>query len=163
MAAPIASAVHGEVQAGTTQVIVMGHSLGAGVGELLGTYLARLLGSSATVSTRLFASPRVGNVPWSEYVDSTFPGGKFQYMVNYNDPVPHLPPKDLGFRHPSNELYITAVGSSDLLACSGSENKKCSDQFADPGNFITSLRDWATSDVHNGPYAGVMMGGGGCS
>jgi hypothetical protein len=45
-----------------------------------------------------------------------------------------------------------------MIACSGAENKKCSGQFNDPLDFITSMKDWMTSEVHNGPFAGVLMG-----
>lgn len=161
LAGGIATAVQGEVQNGTTNVIVLGHSLGAAVGELLAVYLAKRL-DGAAVTARAFASPRVGNVPWANYVDATFPHGSFQYMTNFNDPVPRLPPKDWGFRHPSNEVFITGIGSQQALACSGQENKKCSAQFADPVQFFTSLLTWMDDDVHNGPYAGVKMGNVNC-
>jgi hypothetical protein len=38
-----------------------------------------------------------------------------------------------------------------MLACYGSENIKCSGKIADPGNFLLALKDWMTSEVHNGP------------
>lgn len=63
MAQPVHDAVASQIVAGTNQVIVMGHSQGASVGELLATYLARSFAGKANVIGRMFASPRTGNVP----------------------------------------------------------------------------------------------------
>lgn len=71
MAGGIAPAVQNAVKGGTKQVLVVGHSLGGAQGHLVATYLQKLLGSSATVTARLFASPRVGNQAWANYVDAT--------------------------------------------------------------------------------------------
>lgn len=71
VAGTVGPVVQNAVNNGATQVIVTGHSLGSAVGHLTATYLQRLLGSSATVYARLFASPRVGNQAWADYVDAT--------------------------------------------------------------------------------------------
>lgn len=156
VAATVAPVVQAEVKAGTTQVIVLGHSLGAAVGQLLGLYLDALLSHSATVETRNFATPRVGNPAYANYVDARM-GSRQQHLQNYNDPFPHLPPKDWGFRHPSNEIFLPSAGSMNPVACTGQENKKCANEHAEPLDWLTSFVSLSKTDIHSGPYLGVML------
>lgn len=138
------------------RVTVLGHSLGGAIGHLVAVYLARLLGDQADVYARVFASPRVGNPAWANYVDATL-GDRAQHIVNFNDPVPHLPPKDWGWRQSSNEVWIPQVGGPELRLCTGQENTKCSDSLNFGFALITSLIQYMDADVHSGPYAGVML------
>ena len=39
----------------------------------------------------LYATPRVGNTEWAQYVDSLSLSSKGYRIVKYGDPVPHLP------------------------------------------------------------------------
>ena len=42
-------------------------------------------------------------------------------MINFNDDVPHLPPRDWGYEHNSGEIWILQDGTT-YEACSGQEN-----------------------------------------
>lgn len=158
VAASLAPTVQAAVQGGTTNVIVLGHSLGGAVGQMLGVYLTSLLGSSATVYVRTFAPARVGNPAWADYVDATM-GERSQHMVNFNDPVPHLPPLAWGFRHSGNEVFLDKLGSLDPLVCSGQENSHCADKYEEPLNWLASIVQYVDSEVHMGPYVGVTLRG----
>lgn len=161
VAASVTPAIQQAVKNGTTNVVVMGHSLGAAVGPLLGLYLNSLLGPSATVQVRIFASPRVGNPQFANYVDAHL-GERSQNLNNYNDPVPHLPPRLWGFRHSGGEVYQPTLGSMAPVACPGQENKHCAAQFDDPLDWLLSYIKYMDGEVHVGPFAGVTFGQG-CS
>ncbi|KAL1412036.1 hypothetical protein Q8F55_003033 [Vanrija albida] len=137
------------------RVTVLGHSLGGAIGHLVAVYLQRLL-PEVVVIARPFASFRVGNPAWANYVDATL-GDRAQHMVNFNDVVPHLPPKDWGWRHSSNEVWIPKLGGPELRLCSGQENVKCSDSLNFGFALISSFIKYADKEVHSGPYAGVMI------
>ncbi|KAL1408399.1 hypothetical protein Q8F55_005211 [Vanrija albida] len=155
MAGAIGPAVQNAVKGGTKQVLVTGHSLGGAQGHLVATYLQKLLGSSATVSARVFASPRVGNPAWANYVDATL-GNRAQHMVNNNDVVPQLPPGDWGFQQSSNEIWITRPGGTQYRACPGQENYSCQDGLGIVGA-VVNFALYLDAAVHLGPYVGVWI------
>ena len=45
-------------------------------------------------------------------------------MTNQDDPVPRVPLRRFGFRHPSGELHITKVrgNTATMISCPGQEN-----------------------------------------
>lgn len=132
-------------QYGATQVYVVGHSLGAAIALFDGLYLHNNVNVPVTI--RLFGLPRVGNQAFANYVDSELAG--LYHVVNDNDIVPHLPPEDFGFEHPSGEVWITSAGGSTYDFCPGQEDENCANSV--------SVFDYSTSP-HDGPYAGVTMG-----
>lgn len=70
LAADLTTAVQSGIDDGYTNVLVTGHSLGGAIGHQVAVYLQQKF-PSLTVTARLFASPRVGNAAWANYVDST--------------------------------------------------------------------------------------------
>ena len=44
-----------------------------------------------------------------------------EHVVNFNDDVPHLPPRPLGYQQSSNEVWIEANGVTYEF-CDGQEN-----------------------------------------
>jgi len=56
-----------------------------------------------------FGTPRVGNNTWATFFDSQVVF--FLRLNNKRDPVPILPSRLLGFRHPSGEIYVQEDGS----------------------------------------------------
>lgn len=76
------------------------------------------------------------------------------------DIVPIVPPRLLGFVHPSNEKHIVTSGldAGDWYACAGQDNtsKDCSQ------GAVPLIIDGQTAD-HLGPYGTVMLGIGSCS
>jgi predicted lipase len=126
-----------------TRILVVGHSLGASVGLLLAVYLQEQF-PNVTVSARTFGAPRTGDGDFADYVDQTM-GNRSLFMVNYDDMVPHLPPKALNFVHSSGEVW-SKRNDSDWVWCRGQDNDDCSDSV--DGDF---------SSLHDGPYAQVYM------
>lgn len=137
------------------EVVVTGHSLGGAIGSILATWLLRKY--PGKVTGLFFAPPRQGNAAWADYVDK-LSGGRIQHMNNFNDIVPHLPPRALDYRHYGHEVYITSWGGQEYISCEGQEDKKCAGRFLEPGQLFASLIPNMDAIVHSGPYAGVMMG-----
>ncbi len=73
------------------------------------------LPAGTMVQGATFGTPRVGNAAWATYFDSQVTD--FKRMNNKRDPVPTVPPYDLGFRHPSGEIHIGWDGVA--VACPG--------------------------------------------
>lgn len=152
----ITAAIRGELdKTATKEIVVTGHSLGGAIGSILATYL--LLQYPGRVTGRFFAPPRQGNQAWADYVDR-LSKGRIQHMNNFNDIVPHLPPRALDYRHYGHEIYITSWGGEEYISCEGQENRKCTGQFMRAEELIGSLIPHLDAIVHSGPYSGVMMG-----
>jgi len=108
------------------------------------------LPAGTMVQGATFGTPRVGNAAWATYFDSQVTD--FKRMNNKRDPVPTVPPYDLGFRHPSGEIHIGSDGVA--VACPGSDDDVdpgCSDQVV-PNFLEGNLLD------HLGPYHGIFIG-----
>jgi len=147
----------GIAERGATNVIVTGHSLGGAVSLLDTVFLHKALAPGITIQTTLFGLPRAGNQQWADFVDATVaarPGSSFKYMVNGSDPVPKVPPIELGFRHPAGEVFQRTLGTVETVRCPGQENENCSTGI--------SLFDAIAND-HRGPYAGVPLGSAFCT
>lgn len=52
-----------------------------------------------------FGSPRTGNQIFVNYLYNLLGNGAYQRVTHYNDVVPHLPPKVLGFVHAGDEIW----------------------------------------------------------
>ena len=140
-----------------TNVIVTGHSLGAAIGLLDTVFLANKLDPSIKIRSVGFGLPRVGNKEWANFVDKTVQDRQidFEFFVNGDDPVPRVPPVALGFQHPSGEIFQKDDnGSIETLRCPGQENENCLSS--------SSLLEADIGD-HDGPYAGVELGGDFCT
>jgi pimeloyl-ACP methyl ester carboxylesterase len=112
----------------TYTIVVVGHSLGAGVGTLAAAHL-RVAGFDADLYT--YGSPRVGNEVLASFITSQTGGTEYR-ITHFDDPVPRLPPLLLGYRHTSPEYWLddgnattTAYGVSDVTVCTGTANITC--------------------------------------
>jgi len=139
---------------GATKVIVTGHSLGAAVAMLDAIFLRSHLDPKIKVEATLFGLPRTGNPAWATYVEKTMANDSFQFFVNGADPVPKVPPTNLGFQHPAGEIFQKNGTQLQVFDCPGAENENCSAS-------ISLLKGKISS--HKGPYAGVSMGGSFCT
>lgn len=151
MIARLAQAVRGGLADNGNKVLVVGHSKGAAVAQLVAVSLQQTL-AGATVTGRFFASPRVGNPAWANYADSVL-GSRAWHITNNNDIVADVPTQtnplnEDKFRHMSGEVWITPDGR--YVLCEGQENPKCA-------NSIPFGSKKAGRDPHNGPYMKVMM------
>ncbi|KAG7094313.1 hypothetical protein E1B28_007915 [Marasmius oreades] len=130
------------------QVTVVGHSLGAALALLDAVYLRLQLPSSTNVKMINYASPRVGNPDFANYVDSHVP---ITHITNKKDIVPILPGRFLGFAHPNGEVHIKE--DNTWASCPGHDNTDKQCIVGDvPNIFVGDPGD------HSGPYDGVDMG-----
>ncbi|KAI0749977.1 lipase [Daedaleopsis nitida] len=131
----------------TTKVTTVGHSLGAAI-SLLDAIFLRLHVPEATVRFVGYGLPRVGDLPFVNWVDSL--GIEVNHIANKKDLVPVLPPVLLTFRQISGEIHIDEV--NQWISCPGHDrvNLLCT---AGDANI---LLDFNLFD-HPGPYDGVLM------
>lgn len=104
------------------EVVVVGHSLGAGVATLAAADLRGKGHSEAKLYA--YASPRVANPALAKYITAQPNNYRFTHI---NDPVPKLPIIAMGYVHVSPEYYIISsnnatVTTSDVKVLEGSIN-----------------------------------------
>ncbi|KAI0289196.1 Alpha/Beta hydrolase protein [Russula brevipes] len=134
----------------STHVILIGHSLGGALAELDAMFMKLNLPEGTTVQGSTFGTPRVGNEAWATLFDSQI--SQFTRMNNKHDPVPTVPARMLGFKHPHGEIHIELDGRA--VACPGADDDtdlECSDMTVPnigAGNVID----------HLGPYHGIFIG-----
>ncbi len=85
----------------TYQTVITGHSLGGGVAHVCAADMKTRF-PNASMSLYTFASPRVGNPIFADFVTQQF-GVNNHRVTHLNDPVPRLPGMELGFVHTSPE------------------------------------------------------------
>ena len=73
------------------------------------------LPTNTTIQGVTFGTPRVGNAAWASLFDSEVTD--FKRVNNKRDPVPTVPGRRSGFRHPSGEIHIGSDGVA--VACPG--------------------------------------------
>ncbi|KAI0248632.1 alpha/beta-hydrolase, partial [Lactifluus subvellereus] len=134
----------------STHVILTGHSLGGALAELDALFMKFNLPAGTTIRGVTLGTPRVGNEAWATFFDSQV--SEFTRMNNKHDPVPTVPGRLLGFRHPSGEIHIESDGRA--VACPGADDgtdPQCSDQLV-PNILEGNIVD------HLGPYHGIFVG-----
>jgi len=134
----------------STTVILIGHSLGGALAELDSLFMKLNLPAGTTVRGVTYGTPRVGNEDWSAFFDSQVTN--FFRVNNIRDPVPIVPDRLLGYKHPSGEIHLQADGR--VVVCPGPDNDvspECSDQM------VPTVLDGNEAD-HKGPYDGVLIG-----
>ncbi|KAJ5546255.1 hypothetical protein N7494_003840 [Penicillium frequentans] len=104
------------------ELVVVGHSLGAGIATLAAADL-RGMGHPST-KMYAFASPRLANPALADYI--TAQGNNYRF-THTNDPVPKLPLLAMGYVHVSPEYWITSgdnvtVTTSDVQKLEGTVN-----------------------------------------
>lgn len=89
-------------------IVVSGHSLGAALATLAGTYITTRF-SNFKVVTYSFAGPRVGNPAFVDLVENT--ATLYRY-VNTNDVIPQTPPPIVpNTSHPNSPFYFEHAGT----------------------------------------------------
>ncbi|PWN43483.1 alpha/beta-hydrolase [Ceraceosorus guamensis] len=130
---PILAAVKEQLTAhpGAT-LLVTGHSLGAALATLDSAYLRCNL-PDVPLQTTVLGLPRVGNSKFADSIDRLH-NGTFHYLVNGQDPVPHIPFRQLSYEHPTGEVWINPANENEALSCPGRENSRCSNSV-DPRTY----------------------------
>lgn len=112
------------------QIVVTGHSLGAGVANIAAAYL-RVNGLPCDLYT--YGSPRAGNEQFASFVSGQAEGNEYR-ITHTDDPFTRLPPNSwiLGsYRHVTPEYWLTQVNGSadalvsDITVCEGTNNDDC--------------------------------------
>jgi hypothetical protein len=119
-------------------VQLIGHSLGGAVAALAGMELRLSLGWD-DVRVTTFGEPMIGNGALARYLELAFeldnsaePTDDLPYhrVTHANDPVPHLPLAEWGFRPHSGEIYISKPdlqpAPEDVRLCRGARDPGCS-------------------------------------
>ena len=103
-----------------SKVTVTGDSLGAGIAMLGMFHLEHHVGLDLAL---MFGPPRVGNPEYANTVDHVFlKGNRFLYAANFDDIVVHVPPRILGYQHPSGQIWINPANSTHWKYYPGQEN-----------------------------------------
>jgi hypothetical protein len=105
------------------QLFVTGHSLGNALATVATLDFAEEK-NFTSISMVGLAGPRVGNAAYAALFE--------QYIQNYyrithsNDPIPHLPPMILGFKHIGHEVYYPN-NTLNYIYCDKAEDTNCID------------------------------------
>lgn len=103
------------------RVSLTGLSFGAALADIALPYVKENLKRGHIHRVVVFGHPRIGNQEWADSLD-TYAEGKFFYVVNGNDIVPHLPPREFGYQQPSGQIWINPSNSSNWKLYPGQEN-----------------------------------------
>ncbi|WFD36392.1 hypothetical protein MCUN1_003271 [Malassezia cuniculi] len=105
-----------------SKVTVTGDSLGAGIAMIGMFHIEANLPHGIDLAL-VFGPPRVGNPQFANTVDHVFlDGDRFLYAANFDDIVVHVPPRILGYQHPSGQIWINPANSTSWLYYPGQEN-----------------------------------------
>jgi hypothetical protein len=111
-------------------LILTGHSLGAAIAEVAAWDLStRFDIQIAAIIT--FGTPRTGNEAWANSLALTAPPISFRIVHAY-DPVPHLPPEFVDYKHAPREVFYPQSGNgTNFTVCSQTdgEDSTCSDSI----------------------------------
>ncbi|KAI0751667.1 alpha/beta-hydrolase [Daedaleopsis nitida] len=137
-------------QTGSSNVFLVGHSLGGALAELDAMFMTLNLPASVHVKAVTFGTPRVGNPAWATLFDSKV--ADFKRVDNMDDPIPIVPGRFLGFEHPHGEVHLLEDGTG--VSCPGD------DDATDAECTIASVPNVFDGNVldHLGPYEGVYVG-----
>jgi len=134
-------------------LVLVGHSLGGAVAALAGLEL-QAQGHSPTVTT--FGEPRVGNGALAAYLDAVFDtdsssssaAPRYRRVTHADDPIPHLPPAELGFAAHGAELFVAKKdlppARADVVRCVGAADPACSGR----GAWWTRFKLWQLFFAH---------------
>lgn len=133
---------------GCRRIFFTGHSLGAAIATLASIDYARSDSGLPVVSLTL-GSPRVGNSDFSDYAIRMVPNTiRWTHTI---DPVVHLPPKLLGWRHKTREVWQNAQTSYRLCSQTNPEDSSCADSVLPIGlNAISEHSNYGGTPLSSG-------------
>ncbi|KAG8906414.1 hypothetical protein FRB99_006916 [Tulasnella sp. 403] len=133
----------------TTQVVMIGHSLGGALAQLDAALLRLHLPKDISLKVVTYEQPRVGNGQWANWYDNNIPDT--HRITNKHDPVPTLPWKFLLYTHTQGEKHIVDDQKGVWYDCAGQDNP--SSLYCSTG-VVSNILKGNTSD-HAGPYNGL--------
>ncbi|KAI8927137.1 Alpha/Beta hydrolase protein [Entophlyctis helioformis] len=134
----------------TYNVEFVGHSLGGSEAAIAAFDTVQLRGAAfaSRISVYTYGMPRTGNSQFATWFATL--GLNVYRVTRMNDPVPHLPPGWVGYRHVKQEYGINTAGVS--IACTNEsatsgETKDCMtvNYKADNDIHVTGYYGWITS------------------
>merc|ERR1712232_1549527 len=125
-------------------LLVTGHSLGAGVATLGMFHLQRK--GYNVVQSYNFEAPRVGNRKWSAAFQSAFGRDVPVFRVTHStDVVVRVPPQfaelhlGLDYEHVASEVFFPGDDSNTNVICETAEDRKCADRELWLPSLLTSI------------------------
>ncbi|KAL4403150.1 hypothetical protein ACI68E_000933 [Malassezia pachydermatis] len=103
------------------RVSFTGLSYGAALSALAVQHVDANLKRGSVYKTVVFGLPRIGNREWANSLDKHMKG-RFYYVVNGPDLVPHMPPREWGYQQPSGQIWINPANSTHWKFYPGQEN-----------------------------------------
>jgi len=120
-------------------ILVTGHSLGGALSTLAGVSIERAF-PGGRVRGIGFASPRVGNGPFAEFVNNAF-GNRYARVTHTADNVPQdLTPAE-GYQAVATEYWISQdpASPSTIVKCNGGEDPKCNNSVGKPNQGLAGI------------------------
>ena len=126
-------------QYGGYSTIVTGHSLGGALATLCAAKLSTIA-SKGSVSLFTYGSPRVGDQLLASFVESSL-GANGSRVTHLNDPIPRLPGRLLGFRHPYPEYHITSPHIPGVLSANKTTLTMPANMVVNPSDVLVLSRE----------------------
>ncbi len=98
-----------------------GHSLGGAMATLLAVDMQETIGRRCIMYN--LAAPRVGSRDFTMLFESESENHR---ITHWSDPVPHLPPLLMGFRHVGDEAWYNEAWTG-YVYCPEAESRECAD------------------------------------
>eukprot|EP01091_Cochliopodium_minus_P009548 TRINITY_DN2374_c0_g1_i1.p1 TRINITY_DN2374_c0_g1~~TRINITY_DN2374_c0_g1_i1.p1 ORF type:complete len:303 (+),score=41.57 TRINITY_DN2374_c0_g1_i1:35-910(+) len=116
-----------------SNILVTGHSLGAAIAEFCALDLTEVFMplKNYTINVWSYGTPRIGNKEFALYYNESMKYDRWR-IIHWEDIVPHLPTKIMGFFHCPREVWYTS-NCTELTVCSPTnwEDPTCSDSKTD--------------------------------
>lgn len=103
------------------RVSLTGLSFGSGIAAVGSLHVNCNLKRGKLHRVVVFGLPRSGNQEWADSIDDALKD-RFYYVVNGLDLVPRAPPRELGYQHPSGQIWINPSNSTHASFYPGQEN-----------------------------------------
>lgn len=133
------------------RVLVTGHSLGASLATLFVSVNLKSLPGPLSIYN--FGSPRLGNakfVSWFSGLVSSGAIAEHTRVTSMKDPVPHLPPRFMGYQHGPQEIWQLNNNNPPSL-------KICSATDGEDGSCTNSQNAFSLNVFDHGLYMGYSV------
>lgn len=128
-------------------IIATGHSMGAALATLASVDIQRNVSGTVPVYAWNLGSPRVGNAQFADWYRNSSGIAHSQRIVNWKDIVPHLPFKDMRFRHVVQEVWEQKDPNTfRLCADTNGDDPSCSDSVGIPYSIDDHLNYFGLSN-----------------
>ena len=100
-----------------------GYLLGAAMALIAAGYYNHVL-DQGLHKALVFGLRRLGNLKFANFIDQTLKG-KYYYITNGRDPIPHVPPRLFGYQHPSDQVWISPKNTRELALSPWKGERSC--------------------------------------